>query len=156
MPLNVVRYPKLCTRDAGADYLMHLPNWSPSPESNRETPGSEPGRYAHSRQTAVELVVPVRIELTSAVYRTIALPLSYWTSISVGTPARNRTLVVGFGGRCSATELLRCGAPGGRQSNAHFGVQSLASYRWTTGVMLERLEGFKPSSSTFAKLRSIR
>jgi hypothetical protein len=22
MPLNVVRYPKLCTRDAGADYLM--------------------------------------------------------------------------------------------------------------------------------------
>jgi len=24
MPLNVVRYPKLCTRDAGADYLMFL------------------------------------------------------------------------------------------------------------------------------------
>ncbi len=44
----------------------------------------------------------------------------------------------------------------GSESNAHFEVQSLASYRWTTGVVLERLEGFKPPSSIFAELGSIR
>ncbi len=36
MPLNVVRYPKLCTRDAGADYLMLV-------EKLVAVPGLEPG-----------------------------------------------------------------------------------------------------------------
>ncbi len=66
MPLNVVRYPKLCTRDAGADYLMHLPNWSPSPESNREASDFETDRSANSLQSS--LVRLLSLELRSLAF----------------------------------------------------------------------------------------